>query len=82
MQFDLTLQIYTSCGRVLAGRCITCLLEFVHTEIREALRLGRKLLTFHEVDPRFHAINFEHERNQSPEDLKLIFDDYESIPCE
>ena len=33
----------------------------------------------HEQDPRFHAVDFEHERRQAPPDLQHLFEDHESI---
>eukprot|EP00935_MAST-01C_sp_MAST-1C-sp1_P001198 g1198.t1 len=47
--------------------------------IREALRLRKKVILFHEQDARFHAVNFGAEKDAAPDDLKHLFDDIESI---
>ena len=49
-------------------------------QIREAVRLGKRIVLIHEQDSRFHAVDFGSEKNASPDDLKHLFDDHESIP--
>jgi hypothetical protein len=48
-------------------------------EVREALRLRKRILLLHEEDPRHHAVDFQAERESAPEDLKHLFDEYESL---
>jgi hypothetical protein len=45
--------------------------EFVHLEVREAIRLKKRLLLLHEADPRFNAVDFGKERSEAPDDLKV-----------
>jgi hypothetical protein len=52
---------------------------FVHLELREAVKHGKKILLLHEQDPRHHAANFGEERAAAPTDLQHIFDDCESL---
>jgi hypothetical protein len=62
----------------LTDQCLTR--PFVQNEIREAVRLDRKILLIHEQDPRHDAVDFGLERGRAPDDLKFLFDDIESIP--
>jgi hypothetical protein len=62
----------------LTDQCITR--PFVQNEIREAVRLDRKILLVHEQDPRHNAVDFSLERGRAPDDLKFLFDNIESIP--
>jgi hypothetical protein len=52
---------------------------FVHLEVREALRLNKTIILVHEQDTRFHRVDFGKELDEAPDDLKHLFDTYESI---
>ena len=40
-------------------------------QIREAVRLGKRIVLIHEQDSRFHAVDFGSEKNAAPDDLKV-----------
>ena len=54
--------------------------EFVHLEIREAIRHKKRIILLHESDERFDKVDFRKEQDQAPIDLKSLFKDIESIP--
>ena len=41
--------------------------------------MNKKIVVIHETDQRFNAIDFGEEKAHAPEDLKQIFDSYESV---
>ena len=53
--------------------------KFVQIELREAIHQNKKILLLHETDHRFNAVDFAEEQDQTPDDLKFIFDEIESI---
>jgi hypothetical protein len=52
---------------------------FVQLEVREAMRLNKTIILVHEQDTRFHRVDFGKELDEAPDDLKHLFDTYESI---
>jgi hypothetical protein len=54
--------------------------QFVQLELREAHKHGKQIVLIHEEDSRHGKFDFGKEAASTPDDLKFVFDEFESIP--
>ena len=53
---------------------------FVHFEIGEAVKAGKKVLLIHETDARHHPFDFASEVEGAPAWIREVVQNHESLP--